>query len=138
MAKAMNLGISNKGTCTTAAGTEAKTVQVADGFALAVGAMVLVVFQNAVTVASATLNVNSTGAKPIYYRGAALGTGLLKAGSSELLRYNGTQWEIIGNLNADSGFSFTEDDINGLDMLTAIGTATITEDDTNGLDVMTF
>ena len=49
---------------------------------------------------------------------------------------NGTTTDVVSVVN--SGFSLTEDDTNGLDTITAIGTATITDDDTNGLDVMTF
>lgn len=104
MAKAMNLGIPNKGSCTTAADTPAKTVQTGDGFTLAADTMVLVTFQNAISAASATLNVNSTGAKPIYYRGAALGANLIKAGSEIPLHYNASAnsndgaWEVVGDL----------------------------------------
>lgn len=52
-------------TCTTAAGTAAKTVDLA-GFTLVKGAKLIVYFQNQNTAASAlTLNVNGTGAKTI-------------------------------------------------------------------------
>lgn len=98
MKKSAYLGVTMKGTCSTAADTAAKTVQVGDGFALVTDAMVLVKFTNAISVAGATLNVNSKGAKPIYYRGAALVSGLVHAGVTLELRYNGSQWEIIGNL----------------------------------------
>ena len=49
---------------------------------------------------------------------------------------DGTTSDVVSIVN--SGFALTEDDVNGLDTLTAIGTATITEDDTNGLDTLTF
>ena len=49
---------------------------------------------------------------------------------------NGTTSDVVSVVN--SGFSLTEDDTNGLDIFTAIGTATITDDNTNGLDVMAF
>lgn len=102
MVKAMNLGIPHKGTCATAADTAAKTVQTSDGFTLTADAMVLVTFQNAISAASATLNVNSTGAKPIYYRGAALAAGMVKAGDTLALRYDGTVWNITGTLDTDT------------------------------------
>lgn len=60
------------GTCTTAAGTAAKTVSCAN-FELYTGASVTVYFQNNNTSTAPTLNVNSTGAKTIKsYTGAAL------------------------------------------------------------------
>lgn len=134
MAKAMNLGISNKGTCTTAAGTAAKTVQVADGFALSADAMVLVTFQNAVTVASATLNVNSTGAKPIKYGGAALEANLIKANMMVMLRYytdgenaDNDCWNVIGDLTP-SGFTFEYDPIDMSLNIIPIGSATASYD----------
>lgn len=86
------------GTCSTAAGTAAKTVATKDAkFDLEAGARIMVKFANANTAASPTLNVDSTGAKAIYYRGAAVGAKALGAGVYEFL-YNGTQWEIIGDL----------------------------------------
>lgn len=142
-----NKGIGNACTCSTAAGTAAKTVTLGATFELVTGATILVTFTNGISVANATLAVTHTpiggsstteAAKPIYYRGAALGADMVKAGAKILLRYNGTQFDILGDLNVDSGFSLTEDDTNGLDILSAIGNATITEDNTNGLDIMNF
>ena len=59
------------GTCSTAAATAAKTVSLS-GFSLFTGATVAVMFSNGNTAANPTLNINSTGAKTIYYRNAAL------------------------------------------------------------------
>ena len=59
------------GTCSTAAGTAAKVVILAD-FVLFKGAQISVFFSYANTVASPTLNVNGTGAKAIWARGAAI------------------------------------------------------------------
>lgn len=56
-------------TCTTGAGTAAKTVSLSD-FALSTGIRLVVKMSYANTAASATLNVNNTGAKPMYYNGA--------------------------------------------------------------------
>lgn len=62
--------ISNSGyvTCTAAAGTAAKTVTQA-GFALSTNCRLIVKMINYNTAASPTLNVNNTGAKPLYYNG---------------------------------------------------------------------
>ena len=105
---ASNKGLGNAGTCSTAAATEAKEVTLGSTFELVDGATILVTFQNAITVASATLAVTHTPlgesaavtevAKPIYYRGAALGANLIKAGMMVQMRYNGTQWDIISNI----------------------------------------
>jgi len=88
--------IAHFGTCTTAAATVAKTVA-CTGFALKTGAVINVKFSNAITVDLATLDVNSTGAKAIYYRGAALPANVVSGGSVVKLVYNGTQYDMVGN-----------------------------------------
>lgn len=105
---ASNKGIGNVGICTTAANTAAKEVTLGSTFELTSGATMIVTFQNAITVTGATIVVTHTPlgesvavtevAKPIYYRGAALGANLIKAGMMVLMRYNGTQWDIISNI----------------------------------------
>ena len=77
------------GTCSTAAGTAAKTVDV-DNFSLETGARILVKFSVTNTASSPTLNVESTGAKAIYYNGAAITAGYLKANKTYEFVYNGT------------------------------------------------
>lgn len=96
------------GTCSTASGTAAKTVTV-DKFVLETGAQVIVKFSNANTASSATLNVNSTGAKAIYYKGTAISNGsFIRAGEIYQFLYNGTQWEILGAIiDASAGDSST-------------------------------
>lgn len=98
------------GTCTTASGTAAKAVTCAD-FSLVTGATILVKFTYANSVSSPTLNVNNTGAKPIYYRGAALGSSLYYWGANDTVEfyYNGTQWDLmdVGNTNSTyANYSF--------------------------------
>lgn len=84
------------GTCSTAAGTAAKTVTISN-FALESGAKITVKFTNNNSVASPTLNVNSTGAKAIYWRGAALpAKQYWTAGAVLDFVYNGTQWDVVG------------------------------------------
>lgn len=91
----------NYGTCSTAAATTAKTVT-CSGFALITGAEITVKFTVANTASSPTLNVNSTGAKAIYYRGAAISASALAANRTYTFRYNGTQYDLVGDLSSSS------------------------------------
>ncbi len=74
--------------CDTAAGTAAKTAALQDGgtYALCRGGLVLVYFANAVP-ENATLNINSTGAKQIWFQGSRIGDGVIGAGTYALLSY---------------------------------------------------
>lgn len=79
-------------TCSTASATVAK-VAVCTGFKLTTGATVLVKFSNTNSAASPTLNVNSTGAKPIVaYGTTAIQTYAWKAGQAVMVVYDGTSW----------------------------------------------
>lgn len=98
--------ITHYGTCSTEAATAAKTVSVT-GFTLATGAKVTVKFTVTNTASSPTLNVNSTGAKAIYYRGAAISAGYLAANRTYTFVYNGTQYELIGDINVDTNSTTT-------------------------------
>ena len=89
------------GVCSTAAGTAAKTVDV-DNFSLEIGARVLVKFTTTNTVASPTLNVEGTGAKPIVYRGSAIDKSYLSSGRVYDFVYDGTNWELIGDINVNT------------------------------------
>lgn len=93
---------SNYAVCSTAGGTAAKTVSVA-GFSLATGKNVVVNFTNTNTAANPTLNVSSTGAKPITFQGVAISAGHLRAGGIYNMLYTGTSWE------ADIGAQLAED-----------------------------
>lgn len=97
-----NKGIGNEAVCETAGSTAAKTVAAPDGFSLSVSATVIVTFQNAITVAGATLAVGDAAAKPIFYRGAALAANMVKAGAQLILRYDGTNFNVIGDLDTDT------------------------------------
>jgi hypothetical protein len=84
------------GVCSTAAATAAKVVTV-DNFSLETGAVVIVKFTKANSVANPTLNVNSTGAKAIVrYGSTAASTGTTTSGWTEgavqLFVYDGTYW----------------------------------------------
>lgn len=92
------------GTCSTAAGTAAKTVTVnSDSFTLETGVSVRVKFSNANSASSPTLNVNGTGAKAIKrYGTTAVSTSAASswnAGSILELTYDGTNWIINNFLN---------------------------------------
>ena len=92
------------GSCSTAAGTAAKTVSITSGtFSLTTGSQVTVRFTNANTATNPTLNVNSTGAKNIFYNGFQITTDdnikLLK-GACDFV-YDGTQWHLIGSSVSD-------------------------------------
>ena len=90
------------GACSTAAATKAKAVTLS-GFTLVTGAIVGVKFSYDNTAAAPTLNVNSTGAKPIYYKGEAVAAGLLKAGYVYLFQYNGAQYELLNPVAQGGG-----------------------------------
>lgn len=81
------------GTCSTAEATTAKVVSLSD-YSLTTGGIVAVKFTYAVP-ASATMNINSKGAKAIYYRGAAITAGIIKAGDIATFIYNGSQYHLL-------------------------------------------
>lgn len=91
----------NYGSCSTAAGTAAKTVD-CTGFSLVTGAEITVKFTVSNAAANPTLNVNSTGAKPIFYRGAAIDKAYLVANRTYTFRYDGTNWDFVGDINVDT------------------------------------
>lgn len=87
------------GVCSTAADSVAKTVTVngGEGFVLEAGAMVIVKFTNANSVAAPTLNVNGTGAKSICRYGTTkvdteTSTSGWEAGAVQTFVYDGTSW----------------------------------------------
>lgn len=97
--------ITHYGTCSTAAGTAAKTVAVT-GFNLVTGARVTVKFTVTNTAASPTLNVNGTGAKAIKYRGSTISTGYLAANRVYEFVYDGTDYLFMGDINIDTNTTY--------------------------------
>lgn len=86
------------GACSTAAATTAKVVTITptnSSFTLTTGARITVKFSYAVP-ASATLNVNSTGAKSIRHQSAAISANIIKAGEVVEFVYDGSYWVLIG------------------------------------------
>lgn len=90
--------------CSTAAGTAAKTVSLT-GFNLVSGARIAVKFTVTNTAASPTLNVGGTGAKAIMYRGSAISAGYLAANRIYEFIYDGTDWELVGDLDTNTTYS---------------------------------
>ncbi len=54
------------------------------------------------TAASPTLNVNGTGAKALRYRNAAIAAGYLAANRTYDFVYDGTYYQLVGDINTDS------------------------------------
>ena len=80
-------------TCDTAESTAAK-VGTLSSYALTKGGIVAVKFSYAVP-ASATLNINSKGAKSIYFRNAAITANIIKAGDTATFIYDGTYYQLL-------------------------------------------
>lgn len=130
------------GTCGTAAATAAKTANVTSGTpTLEAGLKVSIKFTYANTANSPTLNINSTGAKNIFHKGAQITSGTNKAllaGVCDFI-YDGTQWHLVGNyIDTDThnshGHTFTSSAATGAAMsfggtftaVTALGNASAT------------
>lgn len=86
------------GTSSTAAATQAKTSTI-DNFVLTKGAIIVINFTYANTYnGTITLNINSTGAKNVYYKNAATSSTnkpLWKANSTVTFVYNGSYYYIV-------------------------------------------
>ena len=97
----VNTALRYYGTCSTAAATMEKTVA-CTSFILATGARIVVKFTVTNTAANPTLNVNSTGAKAIQYSGAAISAGYLVANRTYEFVYDGTNYQLIGDINTNT------------------------------------
>lgn len=92
--------VNRRAVCTTEANVAAKTASITSGtFTLAAGARVTLSFTNANTASNPTLNVNNTGAKAIYFKGAQITTGSEKSLLSDVvdLIYSGVRWDLIAS-----------------------------------------
>lgn len=87
-------------TCATAAATVAKTATYTY-YSLKTGGIVSVKFTYAVTSSNSTLNINSKGAKPMYFNGAKLPASMISAGDIATFIYDGTNYNLI---SIDSAF----------------------------------
>ena len=70
-----------------------KTATLAD-YTLTINGIVAVTFADDVP-ANATLNINSQGAKPIYYRGSAIVANVIRGGDTVTFAYDGTHYDIL-------------------------------------------
>lgn len=116
-------------TCSTEHKTAAK-VATLSGYTLVTGGIVSVKFTYAVPGAS-TLNINSKGAKSIYYRGAKITNSIINAGDIATFMYNGSYYILLAvdrwqeDIESLQSSLLTEDDVNALidTKLNAIGIA---------------
>ena len=93
------------GTCSTAEATAAKVVTLS-GYAIVTGGIVAVKFTYGLC-ASATMNINSRGAKKIFIDGAEVKATTAKrvlAGDIAYFIYDGTQYHFLGTDKAERKF----------------------------------
>ena len=114
------------GTCSTAEATAAKVVTLSD-YVLTKGGIVAVKFTYGLC-ASATMNINSKGAKSIFIDGAAVTATTAKrvlAGDIAYFIYDGTQYQFLGTDHAERKFdiNYRASD-NALVFTKAFGTTT--------------
>lgn len=105
------------GTCSTAAATKAKEVKSIAGFTLTSGARALIKFTYGNTYVGATLNIyktssSGTGAKNLLYHGST--TVPLVAGGVYEIVYDGTQYNIVGDIDTNTTYSVATASDNGL------------------------
>lgn len=130
------------GTCSTAAGTAAKTVA-CTGYKLVTGSTIRVKFTVTNTVDNPTLNVNSTGAKAIMYRGSAISKGYLAANRVYEFVYDGTDYELVGDINTDTNTKVKMTETNPTEGITynvpfVTGAGTLEQCVNNGLRYYTY
>lgn len=82
------------GTCGTVNNADSNCTVAAADYVLSTGGILVVAFSVNVP-AAATLNVNSTGAKALYYKGAAITDGIIKSGDKATIIYDGTQYVLL-------------------------------------------
>lgn len=90
--------IRHYGVCSTTASVIDKVVPCPD-FVLTSGAKITVRFTVNNTAANPQLNVNSTGAAPIYYKGSPIASDYIKANGVYDFVYNGSEYDLIGNVD---------------------------------------
>lgn len=115
------------GICEIAAATAAKTATLPE-YTLVKNGIVSIKFTNSVP-ANATLNINSKGAKPIFYRGAKIVAGVINAGDVATFIYDGTNYIYLGT---DNALSKAGGKING-ELVIADDTDDVVEIDAQGI-----
>lgn len=92
------------GTCSTSSTSADSTRYVTlSGYELVKGGIIAVRFTYDVPSGS-YLNVNSKGAKRIYFHGNTLPSGLISAGDTAFFMYDGTYYRLLGVDNSQSAF----------------------------------
>ena len=103
--------------CDTAAGTAAKTVS-ASGYVLTNGGCIRIKMTNANTADNVTLNINSTGAKSLFYDGVhASSSNSWDAGEVLEVYYDGMQYQCVSG----GGKFFTGEKVKNVSIVSAIG-----------------
>jgi len=69
------------------------------------GSILVITFTNAV-LANSTLNINNTGAKPIYYKNSPIEDNIINANNTVKIIYNNNIYEVIGFLEDDENVSY--------------------------------
>ncbi len=100
-------------TCSTSAATAAKTAALS-GFKLIKGAWAAVKFTFTNTAAQPTLNINNTGAKEIRYRSSTVNAGVLATNRIYLMVYDGSYWQIVGDLDTNTTYNAASSSVAGL------------------------
>lgn len=90
--------------CSTAAATAAKTATIS-GFKLFTGAVAYIKFSVKNTAANPTLNISGTGAKAIWYQGAAISSSYLNPNRTCAFIYDGSVYQLIGDINTNTTYS---------------------------------
>ena len=95
------------GVCDTAQTTKAKVVTLSTTWVIPNG-IIQIKFTYGIKVASATLNINSTGAKPILYNGVAITVdeNIIKPGDVATFLYTGNNYYLIAVDNSFTAGSF--------------------------------
>ena len=83
--------------CNTDGNDAAKTVE-AENYELVSGTGVIVKFANNNTAENPTLNINNTGAIPIYYNGAPIKSEYITSDRFLQLMYDGTNYQVVGDI----------------------------------------
>ena len=111
--------VSRYAVCATAADTAAKTVSISN-FNLITGARISVRFSTTNTAVNPTLNVSSSGAKPIFYNGSAITAGYLLADKvwdfvydADLNSNNGA-WVLVGEKDTNTTYGIATNSKAGL------------------------
>ena len=103
------------GVCTTAADITDKIVTL-ENYIAVIGGVITVEFMHDVP-ANSTMNINSNGAKPIFYRDFAITDGIIKEGNIALFSYNGSKYVLLSidnNIQESVYAEATETDIDDI------------------------